>query len=523
MSSEPQRSNAEAYDAVPYRDFPYSFSHVRHLETMAVLFGMQPPPIDNCRVLELGCAGGGNIIPQAFDLPGSRFVAADYSPRQIEEARKSADSLGLKNLELRCANIMDIDDSWGTFDYIISHGVFSWVPRPVQDKLLELSARNLSDHGVAFVSYNTYPGWHLANIARELMCYHASHFDTPQAKIAQAMSVLQFVCELTTGQSAMGMFLKDELAMLRQLDNDSYLFHDHLEDHNIPIYFHEFIGRAAAHGLQYLAETDFHLMLLQNLPGKAREALGKLPVVQQEQYMDFVRGRRFRKTLLCHEGMPLQRMITPERIKRFHFTVPPSLEVANVDIRDDSKAEFRTDGAKLESSDRLVKAAMMRLKEICPRYVSFQELYLTALARLRATQPGIAGAPQAERLAEALLTAFSVNVAQICLHPPRWAGEVRGRPVVSALARCQANRGTFVTNLRHQAIKIGPLEQGIIHRLDGDHDRAALASELQARVAAGEITVKHGDQVVKNPDPRLLAEVVDQTLQFMSNHALLVG
>lgn len=131
-------ADVNSYDAVPYKAWPYPFTHPRHLEAMATLFGMQPADISGCRVLELGCAAGGNLIPQAIDLPDSTFVGIDLSTRQIDEGRAIVESLGLGNIELRRADIMDVDDGWGQFDYIISHGVFSWIPQDVQDKLLAL-------------------------------------------------------------------------------------------------------------------------------------------------------------------------------------------------------------------------------------------------------------------------------------------------------------------------------------------------------------------------------------------------
>jgi len=122
MLDDPQQVNQ--YDEVPYQGGSYASAHPRHLEAIATLFGMQPPPIPNSCVLELGCAGGANLIPQAQELPGARFLGIDFSPRQIDEGMEIVRTLGLKNLDLRCANILDVDDGWGQFDYILCHGIF---------------------------------------------------------------------------------------------------------------------------------------------------------------------------------------------------------------------------------------------------------------------------------------------------------------------------------------------------------------------------------------------------------------
>ena len=80
--------------------------------------------------------------------------------------------LGLTNVTLRHASITDVDESYGKFDYIIAHGVFSWIPTEVREKLLDICAKNMAPGGVAYVSYNTYPGWYLRGAAHDLMKFH---------------------------------------------------------------------------------------------------------------------------------------------------------------------------------------------------------------------------------------------------------------------------------------------------------------------------------------------------------------
>src|SRR5436190_23362618 len=93
-----------SYDEVPYKSYPYPQSHPDRLATVATLFGMEPPPLDNCRVLELGCCSGGNLIPMAERFPGRRFVGVDYSQRQVAEGQATLKELGLENIELRHGN-----------------------------------------------------------------------------------------------------------------------------------------------------------------------------------------------------------------------------------------------------------------------------------------------------------------------------------------------------------------------------------------------------------------------------------
>jgi len=162
-----------SYDNVPYDSHPFPQSHPDRLATIATLFGMKPKSIENCRVLELACASGGNIIPLAQSLPKAHFVGIDLSKRQIEDGQKVVKSLGLKNIELKHVDLKDLDDSFGKFDYIVALGLYSWVQGDVQEKILEVAEKFLSPDGVAYISYNTYPGCHFRGMIRDMMLYHA--------------------------------------------------------------------------------------------------------------------------------------------------------------------------------------------------------------------------------------------------------------------------------------------------------------------------------------------------------------
>jgi SAM-dependent methyltransferase len=198
-----------SYDEVPYESHPFPESHPERLATIASLFSLKPPPIDRCRVLELGCASEGNLIPMAFNLPGSSFVRVELSTRQAAQGRQAIRELALGNVEIRQADILDIDGSWGQFDYVIAHGVFSWVPRPVQDKILQVCSANLADNGVAYVSYNTYPGWHMYGMLRDMMLYHAGRFEQPARKVAEARGLLDFLDRWAPeGNDPYGLLLK---------------------------------------------------------------------------------------------------------------------------------------------------------------------------------------------------------------------------------------------------------------------------------------------------------------------------
>src|SRR5258708_5874366 len=175
-----------AYDKVLYPISSFPQTHPSRLATVAFLRGVRPTPIDRCRVLELGCGACRNLIPMAFHLPNSEFVGLDLARNPIASGRAFVAELGLRNIALHPIDFCQAtEEQFGKFDYIIAHGVYSWVPQPVRERLLGVCREMLNPQGVAYVSYNAYPGNHFRDLVRGMMRFQASCFETPGEKIGQ--------------------------------------------------------------------------------------------------------------------------------------------------------------------------------------------------------------------------------------------------------------------------------------------------------------------------------------------------
>ena len=72
------------YDEVRYPGRFYPQTSPERLATLGTLFGLNPAPVDHCRVLELGCGDGGNLLPLAELLPRSSFLGIDLARAAIE-------------------------------------------------------------------------------------------------------------------------------------------------------------------------------------------------------------------------------------------------------------------------------------------------------------------------------------------------------------------------------------------------------------------------------------------------------
>ncbi len=515
-----------SYDDVPYESLPFAQTHPSRLATVATLFGLTPPPVARCRVLELGCAAGGNLVPMAEALPDSWFVGVDLSARQIADGELTLRKTGLANVSLRHASIADIDDTYGHFDYILCHGVFSWVPPAVQDAILNVCANHLTPNGVAYVSYNTYPGWHMRGMIRDMMRYHALRFDTPERRIGQARALLDFLAQTAKQDTgAYAVLLRSELEFMRN-QSDHYLYHEQLEEVNDPLYFHQFAARATACGLRYLGESRVSTMVTGNFGADVQKTLAVLATdqVQTEQYLDFVRNRTFRETLLVRAEQEPDWSIAPERVYGLHLASGGKLVGKRVDLASDAAAQFQSrSGMVVSTKGPLFKAAMLALTEAWPGTVPFAEVLQRAVAKI-----GRAATDEdSPTLALGLLNAhIASDLIELHAEPVSFARAAGERPVALVHARVRAAAGlATVANRRHEVVKLSDLSLNLLPLLDGTRDREALADALAARARAGDLTVQKEGQPIADPAEvrAALAATLGPALDALARDALLVG
>lgn len=331
-----------SYDDLMYESGAFPQTAINNLEARARLMGLQPAPAANAKVLELGCSMGGNIITQALYYPDAEFVGIDLSGRQVAQGNAIIEKMGLENVRLEEKDILTIDESFGKFDYIIVHGIWSWVPDAVKDKIFSICRNNLTEHGIAYISYNVYPGWKRQEQLREIMYFAGRDvLEEPlEARTRKGLDALKALAEILENDKGLGGGGK--LPAMQKILNHNfyYIAHEYMEAFNDPIYVNGFIEWANRHRLAYIGDTDLHASFVSWMAEHTRErilALAGGDYIAKEFYSDILSDRQFRRSLLCREevGDTVRRdeSVTVEVIESLNFR-PARGETINFDEND---------------------------------------------------------------------------------------------------------------------------------------------------------------------------------------------
>lgn len=490
---------AATYDAVPYESRPLRSTHPSNLAAMAHLAGLTHPRLDRCRVLEIGCATGGNLLPMAESLPGAQLVGIDLAASQIAMGQAVVRELGLENVELRAASILDVDFAPGSFDYVICHGVYSWVPEPVQAGILAACGRWLSPSGIAYVSYNTYPGWHLRSMVRDMLHYRVRDIAAPRARIHACREFLEYLrANVRDRDSAFGKAVVEEAALIAEA-SDTYVFHEHLELDNRPVYFHQFAAAARQHGLEYMSEAEARDHDHDGGEGDVR--------IAREQDRDLLAGTTFRRSLLRRADAPREASVGADRIAGLWLGSAARPERDAVDVVGPGVEVFvGQSGQKLSIGHPWLKAAFVLLGERWPEATPFADLAAEIAQRL--------GGPPPDDAMDEIFGSLRVCHAGgvLALDPCGGVAISRpgDRPLASAQARVMARASRRVSSLRHNLVELREVDRQLLLLLDGTRDRAALASALADAARAQAFTMPD--------DPRV---AVEESLGILRMAALL--
>jgi len=511
------------YDELPYTCSAMPYAQPDRLATLASLFGMTPPPVPKSRVLELGSCNGSNIIATAHNLPEASCWGVDLSAQHIADGQALVEALGLQNITLEHKNILEVDERIGMFDYIIAHGIYSWVSPDVQEQILSICKHHLTPNGVAYISYNTKPGWDIRSTVRDMMSYYTAQITGSEAQTEQLKALLKFFADTTKeGQDAYSRFVSEEIGNFNQLP-ESFLFQNFVKEECKPLYFYQFVEQARGHGLEYLGDAFLHTMLTDSFPAPVAKSLHTLKndLIHQEQMMDFLRNRRFRHTLLCHQDISLNRALSADLIRNFY--IASSLQPVAQDSQTVQK--FGNVRGALTSDKPIIQATLRYLAKQWPHAKPFTELVKQANGGY------VPNTQDQTAIAQVLFQSYSRGLIELYSNSPQFITTVSPHPQTTNLVRWQAQRSQFVTNRRCEWIKIDNVVcLSLLPHLDGNHNHAALVGLLRDWLKQGKFALNIKNQATNEPltltdeqERELLGKLLNDALRAIAQVALLVA
>lgn len=469
-----------AYDLVEYPAFSYPNTHPERLAVMAALHGVAAAPVTSCRVLEIGCGEGANLIPMAYALPGADFTGFDLAGVPVARGQQRARELGLTNIRLFRGDVLEVGGEperggLGEYDYILAHGLYAWVPPPVQERLLAICAEHLAANGIAFISYNALPGSHMRNMVRDVIGWCGTGGESPAAKVSAGLDLLTLLVGSRPDDDPYRQLIQEQLTKLRKRSFES-IYHDELSPVYAPLLLGTFVEQARRHGLEYLCEAVLPIpsdpCFRPELMDKVRSMAGG-DEAAVEQMLDFARMRMFRETLLVRSQQRVQREIAIEPLHAMRFA-----SQATAAEREDAGTQVYTlaGGLRVGSDDRPAIAVMERLIAAWPRTRAYSDM------REVLTRTGVASQARADRLLQQMAIARMIDLH---LWEPPVAAAVSERPRATASARQESRLHPHVANLWHGTVQVDdPVVRALLQLLDGTRDRGALLAELRAAFPA---------------------------------------
>jgi SAM-dependent methyltransferase len=463
------------YDNLPYLSLPIAFTQPTHLAGLASLHGLAPcPDPERARVLELGCASGGNLLPLAARWPQARFLGVDLSARQVADGMRRIEYFHLANVTLEKADLADLRLPARSFDYVICHGVFSWVPPAVQAAILGLIGHCLSDSGVAAVSYNVLPGWHLRNPVKDILRFYARTDGNIQERVARARASLAAL-ETYTGRGAYGALLRTEAKQLAKIPA-SYILGEFLAEHNHPIQFLDFLTAAAEHGLEFICEADLDAGALSALTREGVQHVQRMAEIDRgraAQELDFLSGRPFRRSLLRKRSARRSPALSAAHLSGLHIAA--RLTPDRKGTTDGRFTYMDRYGKPVSTGVPIIGKALARLSRAYPATLSAEALL------------GESGSARA-RIAQTLLELVCRGRAVLSALPVEVGRETDPRPKVWSFARAEAAMGLpGVTSLHHVTVALARIGTAVASMSDGTRSSSELASWLAAEITAGRV------------------------------------
>lgn len=493
--------------------------HPDRMRTLARLKGLNPTAVSKATILDIGCGTGLDLLAHAIAFPTAKFIGLDIAAEFINLGKQIIKELKLENVQLVCGDIKEYKTDL-RFDYIICHGVYSWVNSELQQSLLSVIQSTLEPTGIAYISYNSLPGWHYRRVVQRLI----KLFDDQKLAVQQRVDLaINSMNKALLGLSDMSDHqtecLRNELqSCLKQ--SPAFIYHELLNFDCTAEYLEDFARKAADYRLRYFADGRPTRIREHRYTEAERKRAAQLGLAGQnpekiEQFWDLLQPLALRGALFCHADQAVSSAPEYSHVMQMYISSALVAESKDVDLAGTRTETFRDARDLLvEVSDPILKSILTGLSGNWPKAVAVKEII---------QNPKLSQLPSSTSLLQELGQYFLQGLVQLYNEVHLATNKIMERPKVFPLAICQARIGfAWVTNARFEFLPINEFDRELIQLLDGNNDSdrcvAALLERINSGAIAASITDEHQGQDLKH----LLKQQVVASLEHYRDTALLI-
>jgi len=466
----------DPYDVYAYRGLTIPYSAPAHLALCSRWSGGPAPCSDRFSFVELGCGDGGNLLPLAFYHPKCTFVGIDSSRSAVCRAQEDAGLIGLENVRFLCCDIRDPSSAeCGRFDYVVAHGLYSWVTDDVRAAILTFCRDALRRDGLAYISYNAEPGWSTRRIVRDTLRRSQGVREAEFAdKAARAIELATRLLKDLPSRFASSILLADELRRV-QNGSPSYVFHEYLTDTNDGFWLRDFVEHARDRGLAYVVDSQF-CRWEGYVASELRTAAADRSVnpVDEEETVDLMGHRYFHASILARADAPKSQVTHHEIIEQAHIASSLRPQSETLDLDEGVVEQFvGVGGGEITLDSSIVKAAIVLLGAGWPRGARLDQLYQRSVAFLAEHNRAVPLDARSQLL-DAIEILFEAGQLDVRLREPEYCSDVNEYPTAHALARREANDRDALTTPHHLTVGFDGNTMSFVRAMDGSQSRSEL-------------------------------------------------
>lgn len=497
MEADPS-SNPLNYERIPYLGTVAPSSAPDHLSLCSSWHYGPCPPIQNFRLIELGCGDGANLLPLAFYDPKSFFIGIDSSSAAIALATEGARSLGLENVRFMLKDLRDVSPAdFAPCDFVTAPGVYSWVPENVREALLEFCRQALTKFGLAYISYNAQPGWTIRRLVREILQRDQTVRKAAiEQKVARATEVAARYLEdlLPYRNYAFAVILDNELENVRSCE-PSHVFHDYISETNEGFWLHDFVDISHRHGLDYVTDAQF-LPWEGDVPIELMASLAKRhpDPIAQEEAADLFGPRYIHASILCRSDAVRSSATRRGLLNKVYIAACLKAKSDSFDLTEGVVERFfgrgvmSVNGPEVTLDKSITKAAVLLLTACCPKGMRLKKLHKLASQLLIAKGHEVP-ADSLSQLSSELLKLFEAEQIDLRMREPAYHTEIPEYAQANALARFEAQHRETLTTPYHIPLELESKALELVCALDGARSRTNLSQTFGEQLVQNTLTL----------------------------------